>query len=122
MAKNSIELSKKHGVNPSLDVCPICEKSRGVVLFGRMKDDSEAPRSVVVSIPPCDECKTHIGDGVVCYRSIDREPTGEVIVISKEAFTGVFGNATEHGIAIVVANVFDNLFKNIEFKKAPTWT
>lgn len=51
----SIRLSKKHGVNPSLIKCPICKKEYGIALFGRLKGDEEAPKTVEGDL--CDECK-----------------------------------------------------------------
>lgn len=41
-----IHLSKKHGVNPSIEICAVCGKGIGVALLGRLKNDAEAPREV----------------------------------------------------------------------------
>lgn len=43
MSKNII-FSEKHGVNPSITVCPICGKEIGIALLGKLKRDEEAPR------------------------------------------------------------------------------
>lgn len=48
-----ITLSKKHGLNPSITVCPICGKEEGIALLGHIKEDKEAPRYIQGDI--CDE-------------------------------------------------------------------
>lgn len=76
MRDKGIRLSEKHGVNPSLMLCPYCGKSTGIALFGKLEDDKEAPRSVVGS-DLCDECKKKIQDGFVLI--IEAEQTNEGI-------------------------------------------
>lgn len=41
-----IRVSEKHGVNPSITICPICGKETGIVLLGKLKGDEEAPRKL----------------------------------------------------------------------------
>lgn len=53
----SIKLSEKHGVNPSMQVCFWCGEVIGVALMGRLKDDVEAPKEVVLDYSLCDKCK-----------------------------------------------------------------
>lgn len=60
----SIILSKKHGLNPALEVCFWCGKEMGVAICGRMKGDAEAPRRMVCSLEPCPECKKAFEKGV----------------------------------------------------------
>lgn len=62
---SSIRVSEKHGVNPSLEQCFVCGEAKGVVLFGRMKGDAEAPRQVCMDKEPCDKCKEHMTMGVI---------------------------------------------------------
>lgn len=59
-----ITLSKKHGVNPSMDICFWCGEPKGLALFGRMKGDAEAPKRMVTSLEPCDKCKEKFMLGV----------------------------------------------------------
>lgn len=59
-----ITLSKKHGINPSLDICFWCGEPKGLALCGRMKGDSEAPKRMVTSLNPCDECREKFKLGV----------------------------------------------------------
>ena len=68
----SIRLSKKHGVNPSILVCPCCQSSEGMglALLGRHTNkktrdyDAEAPRYVLGN-EPCDECKDYMKQGII---------------------------------------------------------
>jgi hypothetical protein len=40
--KDSIRLSEKHGVNPSLMLCFYCGEASGVALLGRLKGDQDS--------------------------------------------------------------------------------
>lgn len=42
-----IRVSEKHGVNPSITICPICGKETGIALLGKLKGDKEAPMSLM---------------------------------------------------------------------------
>jgi hypothetical protein len=59
-----IRLSDKHGVNPSVGICFWCGESSEVILFGRMKNDREAPREVCLSYEPCNACKKQHEQGI----------------------------------------------------------
>lgn len=56
MKDEGIILSEKHGLNPSLEICSICGKDISVVIFGKLKDDVEAPKQVCLG-HLCEECK-----------------------------------------------------------------
>ena len=71
-----IYLSPAHGVNPALEVCFYCQKERGVVLFGRLKGDAEAPRTVVLNKEPCDNCKELMGRGIILI-SVDESKSDD---------------------------------------------
>lgn len=43
----SVTLSKKHGVNPSMVICPICGKEESVAILGYIKGDKEADFNAV---------------------------------------------------------------------------
>lgn len=97
MRHGSISVSKRHGVNPSLDMCFVCGEAKGVVLFGRMQGDQEAPRSVVTNHEPCDKCKEWMSNGIVMISiRTGEEPsdnpyrTGGWCVLKDEAFVKVF--------------------------------
>lgn len=53
--KDSIRLSEKHGLNPSLLICPVCGKDTGVALVGRLPEDEQAPRKML-DRGPCEAC------------------------------------------------------------------
>lgn len=52
----SIRISPKHGVNPSMLLCPVCGKDNGLALLGLIKNDQEAPRQMP-SENICEECE-----------------------------------------------------------------
>lgn len=67
-----IHLSEKHGVNPSIEKCFFCLEDKGLILFGRMLGDKQAPMSGVFNQDPCDKCKEYMDMGVILI-SIDPE-------------------------------------------------
>ena len=88
----NIRLSKKHGLNASLEQCFLCGKDKGLILFGQLKDDVEAPRQVCLNQEPCDECKGLMAQGIILIsidekRSTDKSNpyrTGGWVVIREE--------------------------------------
>jgi CRISPR/Cas system-associated protein Cas10 (large subunit of type III CRISPR-Cas system) len=79
----SIRLSKEHGVNPSISVCPICGKDTGLILFGRLKGDEKAPMTVKGDL--CDECKEKYVRIIEVESSDNRKATGRYSFVPKEA-------------------------------------
>jgi hypothetical protein len=77
-----IKLSEKHGLNPSIAVCPICGKDVGVALFGELKDDEQAPKKVLAN-EICDECKEKNPDKVYIVEIDDNQLTGKYALIDK---------------------------------------
>jgi primase-polymerase (primpol)-like protein len=63
---DSIKLSPKHGVNPCIPICFWCGKEKNeIAMLGKIdKEDSEAPRKLILNYEPCDECKKLIGEGI----------------------------------------------------------
>ena len=62
---DSIRISEKHGVNPTIPVCFWCGKDKNEVAFlGKLKEDAEAPHRAILNYEPCDECKEFITQGV----------------------------------------------------------
>ena len=57
----SLRLSKKHGLNPSLLVCPICGKDVGIALLGA-NGGKKAPYQMI-SMELCDDCKQKVKEG-----------------------------------------------------------
>ena len=60
--KDSIELSPKHGINPSLLKCFICGKDIGIALLGKLKNDAEAPKEMING-ELCEECQKILDAG-----------------------------------------------------------
>ena len=77
MSKNdSITLSPKHGVNPSVTRCVCCGKDYGVALLGKLKDDAEAPREIYQGL--CDDCQGVVDqDGVIIIEVKERNGYNE---------------------------------------------
>lgn len=102
MTKDLI-ISNKHGINPSLEVCYVCGKDVGVILFGALKGDVEAPRRACLNKEPCAECKNWMGQGVICIsvdpvKSTDKEDpwrSGGWVVLKDEAVTRWLGHNEE---------------------------
>lgn len=63
---DSIKLSPKHGVNPTIPVCFWCGGDKNeIALMGKIdKEDSEAPRRLITNYEPCDKCKELFSKGV----------------------------------------------------------
>lgn len=75
-----IEISPKHGLNPTIPVCFWCGKEKNeIALLGRIREkttnrfganvtkrdsDIEAPRKMVLDYEPCDECQKMWDSGV----------------------------------------------------------
>ena len=99
----SIRLSDKHGVNPSVLVCPICYADSGVALFGRMAGDKEAPRCTL-DITPCTACKAWIDEGriiiVECVSENNKARTGRLWAVTFESFTRNFEGTECYDAAI----------------------
>lgn len=103
-----ITLSKKHGLNPSLDICFWCGEPKGIALCGKMKGDVESPKNMVTSLEPCDKCREKFMLGVHLIEVTDdgirfgdnkafafgdtegrpHWPTGRYVVMKPEAMNG----------------------------------
>lgn len=82
MAKErGLTFSKKHGLNPSIMICPICGKDMCIACFGRLKGDAEAPKQIQAD-SPCDECNKEYLTLVECEES--KKPTGRRMFIKRE--------------------------------------
>ena len=62
---DSILLSPKHGVNPTIPVCFWCGREKNEValmgyLKGRGGEDIAAPMHMVIDYEPCDECRQNM--------------------------------------------------------------
>ena len=74
--KDSIRLSERHGVNPSLGVCFYCNEDNGeIILPGRLKGDVEAPRKAVWHKHPCDKCAGYMKQGIILISVNEKKST-----------------------------------------------
>lgn len=88
---SGIRMSEKHGVNPSLLLCPICGEDSGVALVGRLPNDAEAPRRMLDQ-EPCKKCVDLMKQG--CFLiEVDDPVQGE-----KPRRTGRMSVITDEGV------------------------
>lgn len=102
--KDSIEISPKYGVNPSVGLCFYCGEENGdVIMAGRIREkndrghavfgsDVEAPRKAVCTMDPCAKCKDFMAQGIIFVSVKDADAgsknphrTGGWVVIKEEA-------------------------------------
>lgn len=123
---SGITLSKKYGVNPSVEICHVCGKEMSVVMFGASYKDengkpAEAPHKVCLG-NICDDCKKVIEDGGIFFIEVrDGESgnnpyrTGRIIAVKESAIKDILkgyskANYVEH-------SVWEKLFPNVEYQK-----
>lgn len=79
-------LSKKHGLNSSMVICPICGKEESVAILDYIKGDKEAPRYIQGDI--CDECKARVADNKCFVISVGEDQRlKRYTIVSKDIFT-----------------------------------
>lgn len=82
----NIKLSYKHGVNPSINHCFICNKDINIALFGYIKGDKEAPKHCCTG-DLCDDCKEKLKTHVAIIEMKSKtnpERTGRVAFVSRK--------------------------------------
>ena len=101
---SGIKISPKYGVNPTIPVCFWCGKQKNeIALMGRMKDDIEAPKNMVLDYEPCEECQSRMAMGVAVLEASDHPntegqppiqkgvyPTSRFVVVTTECADRVF--------------------------------
>ena len=100
-----IEISPKHGLNPTIPVCFWCGKDKNeIALLGRIREktkrgsDIEAPRRMVIDYEPCDECKDMWESGVAVIEVQETPTTPNQPEIQKGVYpTGLFVVVTVEG-------------------------
>ena len=117
MKNNSITLSEKHGLNPSVTHCMCCGKEIGIALFGRLKGDVEAPRDVYDGL--CDDCQKVVdAQGLLIIEVRDGESgnnpyrTGRLVGITKEAKEKAFKDINS-SICYMEQSMFSQMFNNL---------
>ena len=101
-----IKISPKHGLNPTIPVCFWCGKQKNeIALMGRMENDIEAPKNMVLDYVPCEECQSHMAMGVAVLEASDHPntegqppmqkgvyPTSRFVVVTTECADKVFSD------------------------------
>jgi hypothetical protein len=116
MAKGDILLSPQYGVNPSVELCWLCGESMGVILFGKMKRDKEAPPSCTLG-HVCKRCQTLMELGIIMALSKDgKNPAGSFVVIKEEAFKRIVNadDLREYGLKHRLVLVDDEVFAMLQ--------
>lgn len=102
----SVTISKKHGVNPSITVCPICGKEIGIVLLGKLKGDEEAPRKIIGDL--CDDCISKLGNDKIYILAIDDQGYSTKGIIIKRSALNI---PVKGYMTFMKENEFDKVFK-----------
>lgn len=110
----NIKVSPKHGLNPSIPICFWCGNEKNeIAILGKIdKEDSEAPRRVLMDYCPCDKCKELFKDnihiiGVSSFPSMEGMPpiykdgnntlypTSNFLVVTKECIVRMLSSQEE---------------------------
>lgn len=123
---SGIILSKKYGVNPSVEICHICGKEMGVALFGASYKDengrtAEAHHKICMG-DICDDCKNVIDNGGIFFIEVrDGESgnnpyrTGRIIAVKKSAVRNILKGYNK--VNYVEHSLWEKLFPNVEYSK-----
>lgn len=98
---NSIRLSSKHGVNPTIPICFWCGREKNeIALLGKLKGDKEAPRNAIINYEPCDDCAAMFEKGILVIGVTEIPPHENALAIQRSGNvclypTGAFFVGTE---------------------------
>ncbi len=117
MGKNSITLSPKHGVNPSILHCMCCGKEYGVGMLGKLKGDVQAPMHMYQGL--CGDCEGVVKQGgAMIIEVLDGEKgenpyrTGRLVGVSKDFKER---NHLENSIMYMERKLFSSIFGEVNF-------
>lgn len=102
-----IRVSEKHGVNPSITICPICGKETGIALLGKLKGDKEAPMRMLSD--PCDDCISKLGNDKIYILAINDQGYGTKAIIIKRSALNI---PVKGYMTLMKENEFDKVFKH----------
>ena len=108
----SLRLSKEHGLNPSLLVCPICGKNVGIALLGA-NGGKKAPYQMT-SIELCNDCKQKVKEGNTFILSAKQtlegiKPTGAYMLVPNDCLNV---SIPSKGICFMEESEFNKCFNN----------
>lgn len=126
---DSIRLSPKHGLNPSVETCAWCGGTKGIALMGKLKGDAEAPKYITMNYEPCDDCAEKWKMGIVVIEVLNSPlsegqspisegmyPTGRHVVVKREAMEQIISDDTlrerilKFGRTLMDRDTFNALF------------
>lgn len=114
--EEGILLSEKYGLNPSIEKCALCDKDMGLILFGRLDDDSEAPKTCCLG-HLCDECKKDLEKyKEIIFLEIDNNMyTGSRCLMPEYCINpNVLNDLDGERIVYVSKKTFDDIEQNIK--------
>jgi hypothetical protein len=95
----TINLHKEYGLNPTIGICPICQRDNGeIMLLGNKCKDKAPMRSWSPNV--CKECgDKYLTNGVLLIgvdgpNKLEARPTGDIVVLTIEAFKRAFQTET----------------------------
>lgn len=108
--KNSITISPKHGLNPSILKCPICGKDMGIAVLGKLKGDAEAPKEMNNN-ELCDDCKKKYITLLIVEKE---EPKPHIINIAYIKREVVVEHLRDNDKLLITKDIFDELTQNTQ--------
>lgn len=102
-----IRVSEKHGVNPSITICPICGKETGIALLGKLKGDKEAPMRMLSDL--CDDCVSKLGNDKIYILAINDQGYGTKAIIIERSALNI---SVKDYMILMKENEFDKVFKH----------
>lgn len=117
---SKIKISEQHGLNPTINVCFFCGKDKEILLLGKLKGDTKAPKRVIANYLPCKDCAEKLSKGrtLIEVTTTDNNmppiqpgmyPTGRWCVINKEVATQLFHDTTDKPM-LVEDKVYQMIF------------
>ena len=107
MAKDSIKLSPKHGLNPTIPVCFWCgEDKNEIALIGQVnKNDDEMPMHTCLDFEPCETCKSKMALGITVIEATQTPNIASDIPMQSGAYpTGRWSVVTRNFIKRLTNN------------------
>lgn len=111
--KEGITLSPKYGVNPTITVCFWCGEDMGVAKLGKLPNDEEAPKRMIMDFTPCDKCQGYMDQGVTVIEATSEPnsycdkpiadmvfPTSRWSVITHDAASRIYGDDCGNKVAM----------------------
>lgn len=91
----------KHGLNPTIPLCPFCQKPKNEIILTRKNGgDGQMPLHVIMQgdLEPCDECKKNGITIIEAKADVAGEisVTGKSWLLKEEAFLRIFD--TNHAV------------------------